>query len=422
MDAQSAPLPGDAQVSTVILSDRFAARRQRLAAARVADDGAGVFLASGTRIDRYLILDRVGGGGMGLVYRAHDSELNRTVALKVLPPPLCRAAEHLNRFRAEAQAQARLHSPYIITLYSMLELPAGAVLVLEYVQGETLETRLRRRGPLATDEAIDVFAQALTGVEHMHDMGVIHRDLKPSNLFLNADGPVKVMDFGVAKLADQDAFQRGSLVGTLLYISPEQINGRAVDHRADIYTMGVSLYEAVTGRLPFERRTDYALMHAHAQESPPPPSSLQRALPAALESAILKAMEKDPSRRFQTAAEFRHALLKHRPATTLRPAHAYGPMPASAAPRRDSRVIAGIALDALLLAMVCALIYGLGLYPDSRTSEAAKAARPAASARTATTAQTAPTRRASSTKQTKAKSSNRSSAQGLDALREAWGQ
>jgi serine/threonine-protein kinase len=163
-------------------------------------------------------------------------------------------------------------------------------------------------------------------------------------------------------------------------------------------------------------------MHAHAQESPPPPSSLQRALPAALESAILKAMEKDPSRRFQTAAEFRHALLKHRPATTLRPAHAYGPMPVSAAPRRDSRVIAGIALDALLLAMLCALIYGLGLYPDSRTSEAAKAARPAASAHTATTAQTAPTRRASSTKQTKAKSSNRSSAQGLDALREAWGQ
>ena len=415
MDASSVPVAGDALVSTVILSDRFAARRRRHALRNAEADGA--YLAAGTRIDRYLILDRLGGGGMGLVYRAHDSELNRTVALKVLPPPLCRTPEHLNRFRAEAKAQARLHSPYIITLYSMLELPAGAVLVLEYVKGESLETRLRRHGPLSTDEAIQVFAQALTGVEHMHEMGVIHRDLKPSNLFLNDDGPVKVMDFGVAKSSDQDAFQRGSLVGTLLYISPEQINGRALDHRTDVYTMGVSLYEAVTGRLPFERGSDYALMHAHTQENPPSPRSLRRALPPELEGAILKAMEKDPNRRFQTAGEFRQALLKHRPATLLRPAHAFGPMPIANASRRDSRVIAGIALDALLLALLCVLLYGLGLYPATRATEVAgTTVRPAAT-RPVTTAR-APTPTAPS----KAKTPSRSNAQGLDALREAWGQ
>jgi len=416
VDAHSAKVAGDALVSTVILSDRFAARRQR-PAVYLAETGDTTYLRAGTRIDRYLILDRIGGGGMGLVYRAHDSELNRTVALKVLPPPLCRAPEHLNRFRAEAKAQARLHSPYIITLYSLLELPLGAVLVLEYVQGETLETRLRQHGPLSTDEAIDVFAQALTGVEHMHEMGVIHRDLKPSNLFLNAHGPVKIMDFGVAKSTDQDAFQRGSLVGTLLYISPEQINGRAVDRRSDIYTMGVSLYEAVTGRLPFERRSDYALMHAHAQETPPSPRALQRAVPAALERAILKAMEKDPARRFQSAAEFRSALLKHRPATTVRPAHAYGPMPATSPAPRDTPILAGIALDGLLLAMLCALIYGLGLYPTTRpTDVAATSTRPAATARPAAA------RAAPPASPQKAKAPNRSNAQGLDALREAWGQ
>ena len=416
VDAQSAAARQDALVNTVILSDRFAARRNRHVVRTAETADSPTFLAAGTRIDRYLILDRLGGGGMGLVYRAHDSELNRTVALKVLPPPLCRTAEHLNRFRAEAQAQARLHSPYIITLYSMLELPQGAVLVLEYVEGETLETRVRRHGPLSPAEAIDMFAQALTGVEHMHEMGVIHRDLKPSNLFVNAHGPVKIMDFGVAKSSDQDAFQRGSLVGTLLYISPEQINGRAVDQRADIYTMGVSLYEAVTGRLPFERPTDYALMHAHAQENPPPPRSLQRTLPPTLERAILKAMEKDPNRRFQTAAEFRHALLKHSPATQLRPANAYGPMPANAKPIRDSRFVAGIALDGLLLFMLCVLLYGLGLYP---VTPRATDTQPAA-ARTATAARPIATARAQPPN--KARTDKRSTAQGMDALREAWGQ
>jgi len=158
---------------------------------------------------------------------------------------------------------------------------------------------------------VGVFEQAMRGVEHIHHMGVVHRDLKPSNIFITRDGEIKLMDFGIARLMDNhDPSQNGAMVGTLLYISPEQINGRETDGRSDVYTLGISLFEAVTGRLPFERRTDYALMHAHVQENPPSPKEFQRRLPRELEAVILKAIAKDPDRRFQTVEEFRAALLE----------------------------------------------------------------------------------------------------------------
>ena len=296
-------LPG-----TVVITD-FAERRAREMVREESPEEDA--LASGTRLGRYLIIERLGGGGMGVVYKAHDTELRRTVALKILPPHLCRHPDYLNRFRAEAQAHARLNSPYIITLYSLLELPAGEVLVLEYVEGQTLEQRLRAGGPLTPAEAVRIFDQALRAVEHAHAAGVVHRDLKPANIFLTRDAQVKLMDFGVAKLMDRpEHAAHRTMVGTLLYIAPEQINGHSTDFRSDIYTLGVTLFEAVTGRLPFERRSDYALMHAHVQERPPRPRELQRGLPAALEAVILKTIEKDPNRRFQSAAEFRIALLK----------------------------------------------------------------------------------------------------------------
>lgn len=421
MDPQSASTHAGALVSTVTLSGNTARRVRRLRPIAPPRPAGG--LMPGVRLDRYLILDHLGGGGMGQVYRAHDGELNRIVALKLLPPPLCHNPVHADRFRAEAQAQACVHSPHVITLYSLLELPAGAVLVLEHVQGETLEARLRRQGPLDVDQAIEVFAQALTGVEHIHEAGVIHRDLKPSNIVLNDHGPVKIMDFGVARLADRDVFQRGSVVGTLLYISPEQINGRALDRRTDIYTMGVSLYEAVTGRLPFERRSDYALMHAHVQETPPSPRSLQRHLPPGLERVILRAMEKDPGRRFQTAVEFRQALTKLGTAASIRPRHTLGPTPTPQPQPARSRFVVGIAVDGLLLAMVGLLLYSLGLYPTGPTTTVAA---PATTARTS--ARPAPTPLAA-VRQPAPKPiaktphpAERPKPKGLDALREAWGQ
>lgn len=351
--------------STVILGQNVAARRIHPAAV---GKGANPPVEPGTRLDRYLVVERLGGGGMGQVYRARDSELDRDVALKILAPPYCYQADALNRFRAEAQAQARLRSPHVVTLYSMLELPFAAMLVLEYLEGETLESRLRKGGPLALEDAVAVFDQALLGLAHVHDMGVIHRDLKPSNLFLTSGGQVKIMDFSVAKLAVRDAYPPRTMVGTLLYISPEQISGREIDLRSDIYALGVSLYEAVTGRLPFERGTDYALMHAHVQEQPKSPRDIVPSLPNGFERAILKAIEKEPGRRYRSALEFREALLKlgtrSQSRSALLPANAFGPVPRGGQYRRSGRrVFASLGLDLLLVAAIGAMLYALGLYP-----------------------------------------------------------
>lgn len=353
--------------NTVILTDRFPERRA--ASEPSPGDDSTAPLEPGDRIDRYLILDKLGGGGMGVVYKAQDTELGRTVALKVLPRALMRQGDFHARFRAEARAHARLNDPHTIALYSSLTSSVGDALVLEYVEGQTLEQRLHSAGPLAVDAAIDVFAQALDGVEHLHRMGIIHRDLKPSNIFLTHDGPVKLMDFGIAKVIGQpDAGLARAMVGTLLYIAPEQISGRDTDFRSDIYTLGISLFEAVTGRLPFERGSDYALMHAHVQEAPPRPKQYQRSLPPELEWVILKAIEKNPDRRFQSAAQFRDALLTLTSRFHLRRAN----LPDSRTLRRElnryhlvpnRHLLGGLGFDALLLAGVGAFLFGLGIVP-----------------------------------------------------------
>jgi eukaryotic-like serine/threonine-protein kinase len=352
--------------NTVILSERFAERRAQTTGNRTDDDTLHP-LKVGERLTRYVILEQLGGGGMGVVYKALDAVLNRVVALKILPPHLARQGDYHARFQAEARTHARLNHPNVVTLYSSLESAAGDVLVLEYVEGQTLGQRLRGRGPLGVEEAVDIFAQALLGLEHIHHAGAIHRDLKPANIFITRDGTVKLIDFGVAKLTDRpDPSQSGTMVGTLLYISPEQINGRETDLRSDIYTTGISLFEALTGRLPFERRTDYALMHAHVQETPPRPKQYQRRLPAELEWVILKAIEKNPDRRFQTAGEFRDALLlaapsDHRAARlgtmALRRALWHNRM------ARRSKLLGGIGFDAFLVATAAAMLIALGVLP-----------------------------------------------------------
>ncbi len=418
------PNKADKFAGTVVIAD-FAERRAR---EPVRDETPpSEAPAPGTKLGRYLIIERLGGGGMGVVYRAQDTELHRMVALKVLPPHLCRQPEYLNRFRAEAQAQARLNSPYVTMLYSLLELPAGEVLVLEYSDGQTLEQRIKSGGPLTPSEAVRIFDQALRAVEHIHTLGVVHRDLKPGNIFLTRDGRVKLMDFGVAKIMDQpDHGGHRTMVGTLLYISPEQINGYTTDFRSDVYTLGVSLFETVTGRLPFERRTDYALMHAHVQERPPRPKDLERGVPPALEAVILKAIEKDPNRRFQSAAEFRKALLKlglverrqrDAPAQrTARPSD-LGRRKQDVIPGQGSRksLLGGLWLDTALIATVAGLVYTLGIYPAKPPVKIAQATT-AAEAEAPSVAP-APRRRQSSP----STASPDNSANKYDSLREAWG-
>lgn len=355
--------------STVIISGRFTERRAQNAT-QPAEEPAGEPLEPGSMVGRYLTLSRIGVGGMGIVYRAHDTELNRTVALKVLPPKFSQYPEYLKRFHTEAQAQARLNSPHVVMLYELMDHPVGQVLVLEYVEGETLESRLRHYGPLSVPDAVRVFEQAMRGVEHIHRMGVVHRDLKPSNIFITRDGEIKLMDFGIARLMDNhDPSQNGAMVGTLLYISPEQINGRETDGRSDVYTLGVSLFETVTGRLPFERRTDYALMHAHVQENPPSPKEFQRRLPPELEAVILKAMAKDPDRRYQTMAEFRVALLDLG-LVERRQSGITNAIPGMRRKHRDTegsprRIWGGAWLDFSMVTAAMLLALALGIFPAS---------------------------------------------------------
>lgn len=271
----------------------------------------GEALGTGTQLDQYVIEREIGAGGMGVVYQARDALLDRFVALKVLPPRLCSHTEYLRRFAREAQIQAYIDSPHVVSVHALLEREVGLVLVMEHLQGESLEQRLRR-GPLPVGEAIDIFEQACVAIEHVHRAGIIHCDLKPANIFITSRRRIKLMDFGVARRLDDRLADCGSMMGTLLYMSPEQIKGHEIDTRCDIYTLGITLFEALTGRLPFERKTHYALMHAHVQENPPAPSRYQREIPHGLEKVILKAIAKEPHRRFQTIVELRQALARYR--------------------------------------------------------------------------------------------------------------
>ncbi len=337
-------------------------------------DDAIACIIPGVTLGSYRIDSVLGEGGMGVVYKAYDTLLNRPVALKVLPPRLLRNREFLHRFRTEAQAQARLNSPNVVTLYTLAEMPAGLMLVMEYVEGITLDQRIKR-GPLSVDEAVRVFDQALQGVESAHHMGIVHRDLKPANIFITSQNEIKIMDFGVAHiLGNQEHTSAGSMLGTLLYIPPEQINGKAADFRSDIYTLGISLFEAVTGRLPFERKSDYGLMHAHILEKPPKPRTLRREVPKRLENVILKAIEKDPDKRYQSAHEFRAALQKQTLAGAASLFQATSPGSHNLLPSalrqsvfdrrgKKSRRFMTLGFDIALIAAVTGLLFTLGLFP-----------------------------------------------------------
>ena len=358
------PIKSEKHTNTIRLDERL---QQRRADANM-PAASQAALGPGSMLGNYLIINQIGEGGMGVVYKAMDTVLDRTVALKILPPHLLQNPDFMHRFRTEAYAQARLHHPNIVTLYSMLEIPAGFVLVMEFVEGQTLQERIRGEGPLAPGEALRIFEQALRGVIGAHQMGIVHRDLKPDNIFITHKNEVKIMDFGVAKILDNKEPTRSrSMVGTLLYISPEQINGRDADFRSDIYTLGISLFETVTGRLPFERTTDYGLMHAHILESPTRPRRYKRDLPKELEKIILKAIEKEPNNRLQSAAEFHELLLRQSQrygvSLTASPQNAASGTMQSERLAGGSRVLGGIGFDVFLIGAVAFLAMALGLYP-----------------------------------------------------------
>ncbi len=263
----------------------------------------------GKQVANYRIEAKLGEGGMGVVYRAVDVTLDRPVALKLLSADLAQDPDVIERFRAEAKAQANLNHTNIATLYSFLQVEGHSLIVMEYVDGETFEQMIRRRGPIPQEEAVPLFKQALLGIGFAHRMGIIHRDIKPGNLMVNRHGIAKVMDFGIAKLLGGRRLTRtGMHVGTVFYMSPEQIRTARVDIRSDIYSLGVTLYEMLSGHVPFDSDSDFQVMSDHVNTPPTPPTRFYPYIPRGIEQAVLRALEKDPDARFQTVEEFGSAL------------------------------------------------------------------------------------------------------------------
>ena len=263
----------------------------------------------GTEIASYRILEKLGEGGMGTVYKAVDTALDRMVAIKVLSSDLSGNSELVQRFKAEAKAQANLNHTNLATLYAFVIQDDRACMVMELVDGETFEQMILRRGPLPVRDALPLFKQALLGIGYAHRAGIVHRDIKPSNLMVNRLGIVKVMDFGIAKVMGARGMTRtGVQLGTGWYMSPEQVLNRPVDIRSDIYSLGVTLYQMITAHVPFDGPSDYQVMTDHVSTPPPLPTSFAPSIPKGVENAVLKALDKNPDARFQTVEEFGTAL------------------------------------------------------------------------------------------------------------------
>ncbi|MBI2956848.1 MAG: protein kinase, partial [Acidobacteria bacterium] len=264
----------------------------------------------GQTVGHYRILERLGGGGMGVVYKAEDTRLGRRVALKFLPEELARDREAVERFEREARAASALDHPNICVIYEIGEHDGQPFIVMQYLEGQTLKQRVARGG-LESEEVARLGLQVAEALEAAHRKGIVHRDIKPANLFLTSDAQVKVLDFGLAKLArpagdltaTDSLTQTGVAPGTLPYMAPEQVRGKEVDGRADVYAAGCVLYELATGQRAFAETQGAELIDAILHLTPVPPSGLNRRVAAELERIILKCLEKDAGMRYQSAKE-----------------------------------------------------------------------------------------------------------------------
>ena len=260
------------------------------------------------RIGDYEVLSVLGAGGMGKVFKVRNVISDRVEAMKILLPDLEGRQELAERFLREIKLLASLDHPNIAQLRTALTLSNRLVMVMEYVEGTTLAARLEQ-SPIPPGEAIGYVTQVLNALAYAHAKSVIHRDIKPANMMLTPNGTIKLMDFGIARAkGDASMTVTGTTLGSLFYMSPEQVKGGTVDPRSDLYSLGVSLYEMVTGQLPFKAGSDYSIMTAQLQERPKPPSEVLPGLPPQLNGIILHSMAKEPTERFQSADEFRQAL------------------------------------------------------------------------------------------------------------------
>src|SRR5688572_14992192 len=267
--------------------------------------------------DKYRIEAFVSAGGMGAVYRAQHVMLGKTVAVKVIKPELVTSDEVVTRFQREARAASNLDHSNIVTVYDLGQTPEGTLYIaMEFIDGPSLRDAIRREGPLAPGRAIDILRQVASALSAAHRKQIVHRDLKSHNLMLAADDRgrdvVKLVDFGIAKTFDESTqlTAAGYMLGTPHYMSPEQAAGKPVDHRADLYSLGVILYEMMTGEVPFGDAALTSVLVRLATDVPPPPSTRRPdpRVPPALDAVALRCLEKDPEKRFQSADEFADAL------------------------------------------------------------------------------------------------------------------
>ena len=254
--------------------------------------------------DRYEITELIGTGGMADVYRAQDLEADRTVAVKILKDEFSGNAEFLRRFRNESKAIAVLSHQNIVKIYDVGLTDEIKFIVMEYIDGITMKDFIEQQGVLRWKDALFFITQILKALQHAHDKGIVHRDIKPQNIMLLEDGTIKVMDFGIARFSRVDGKTLSDkTVGSVHYISPEQARGDMTDERSDIYSVGVMLYEMLTGKKPYDADTPVAIALKHMQDEPVSPREINSSIPEALEEIVLHAMEKDPARRYQSAAD-----------------------------------------------------------------------------------------------------------------------
>jgi len=261
-------------------------------------------------LGQYEIIDVLGQGGMSVVYRARHTMTDQEVALKVLPPDLAAYSQVKSRFLEEAKALAQLDHPNIVHLYNFGQENGSFVLAMQYVQGQTWERMILEQGKQAWPQAVRICIDVLRALEYAHGRGVVHRDMKPSNVLVREDdNTATVMDFGIAKMTTSTRLTAtGQTMGTVRYMSPEQVRGQEVDLRSDIYSLGATLYEALTGDTPFDGNTHFEIMSKHLSEVPARPTSLGLELPAALEAALMRSLMKKVDDRFPTARDFRKEL------------------------------------------------------------------------------------------------------------------
>jgi eukaryotic-like serine/threonine-protein kinase len=347
-----------------------------------------VNLEIGTTAGDYQIIDVLGAGGMGKVFKVRNTISDRVEAMKVLLPDLAGEPELADRFLREIKVLASLHHPNIAGLRTALRLDNQLLMIMELVEGVSLDQRLRE-GPLPVKEAASCIGQVLAALAYAHRQGVVHRDIKPANMMLTPDGTVKLMDFGIAKGAgDRKLTMTGTTMGSLYYMSPEQIKGvAALDARSDLYSVGVSLYELVTGKRPFDGDSQFAIMSAHLEKTPVPPITIDPRLPEMLNDLILFSVNREPEARFQSAEAFGRALTgvtadpaaaAAAPAAPVAPKPAPAPVPTPAAQPRGSRRALWATVGALCCVGVLAAVIQFGPWKKATADSRAPAPAPAA--------------------------------------------